>query len=564
MLRRLSSLLPVPLLVGLVLFACSAALRAPWNSYLGTVDTHWEEGVTWWYWNIATNPFRGVNPLHNDLHAWPGGYDHFALIGSYGDALTAAPFFWLFEAPASYNLSIAFFVAFNALAAWWMFRRWVGEPVLAVVLAVATAFQPLFHFFIEEGRPTQLLFGWVYLAIGALEPVLREPETARKWPLVLGLTGSFVCFWFNGYFLYLAFPLLIAAAWKEAEPARRPALLKACAVSLGLAVLCAFPFGVPLLFDATSDRGIHGVKLFTMPWAPMRSLFSARPWEPLLWEPRYGMGVPYSLLVAGLIGLGLAWRRRAWSPTVVALTLATLLYQLLTLGPYLHLGEEPALVGGRLVALPWAWMAWGVPFYSRLSYPYLVFPFFLAMLMILVGRGLREHRALAWGLGALVLAEVGLRYGYTFPAAYFEIPQYYRTLAQDDDVTAILEFPFGAMDWRQVHQTVHQKPMVNSRGSERDVVANAPGLEAFMAAHPALKKLHDWQLTGRPLEISPAEVTDLAEAGVHRIIVTDQTRRHADLFKHQGMRHITGPLEQVFGPPVHVEGDLRVYAVQGP
>jgi hypothetical protein len=222
------------------------------------------------------------------------------------------------------------------------------------------------------------------------------------------------------------------------------------------------------------------------------------------------------------------------------------------------------MVGGRLVALPWAWMAWGVPFYSRLSYPYLVFPFFLAMLMILVGRGLREHRGLAWGLGALVLAEVGLRYGYTFPAAAFEIPQYYRTLAQDDDVTAILEFPFGAMDWRQVHQTVHQKPMVNSRGSERDVVANAPGLGAFMAAHPALEKLHDWQLTGRPLKITPAEVADLAEAGVHRIIVTDQTRRHADLFKHQGMHQLTGPLEKVFGPPVHVEGDLRVFAVRAP
>lgn len=561
MTRHLPTLLPVLLLSALVLFACSPALEAPWHRYLGMVDTHWEEGVTWWYWNIATNPLRGVNPLHNDLHAWPAGYDHFALIGSFGDALTAAPFFWLFEAPASYNLAITFFVGFNAVAAWWMFRRWFGHGGLAFAFAAATAFQPLFHFFVEEGRPTQLLFGWVYLAIGALKGVLDDPARARRWPLVLGLTGSFVCFWFNGYFLYLTFPLLIAAAWRRADPATRPVLLRSVGLALGLAVLCAFPFGVPLLFDATSDQGIEGVRLFTMPWAPLHSWFSARPWEPLLWEPRYGMSVPYSVLAGGLAALALALRHRRRSAMALALVGATVVYELLTLGPYLHLGEEPALVGGRLVALPWAWMAWGVPFYSRLTYPYLVFPFFLALLMISVGWGLRHHPRLAWAVALLVLAEGGLRAGYRFPAAPFQIPDYYRQLAQDDSVRAIVEYPFGAMDWRQVHQTVHQKPMVNSRGAERDFRKKSPGLDAFLTATPALDKLYAWQLEGRPPRITAEDVRQLSETGVDRIIVSEQTRTHSDIFKHQGRHKITDTLTGIFGPPIHTEGDLTVFAV---
>ncbi len=554
--------LPALLLTAMVLFACSSALRNLWGTYIGVVDTHWEEGVTWWYWNIATNGFRGINPLHNDLHAWPAGYDHFALIGSFGDALTAAPIFWLFEAPASYNLTIAAFVLFNGLAALQMFRRWIDHPTLPFALAAATTFQPLFHFFIEEGRPTQLLFGWVYLAIASLKPVLDDPERAPIWPLVLGLAGSFVCFWFNGYFLYLTFPMLILAGARTLPQARRGALYRRSAMALGLAVVCAFPFGVPLLFDATSDHGIEGVRLFTMPWAPLHSWFSARPWEILLPTPRYGMGAAYALTAAGVVALVLALKHRRRAPIGIALGAATLLYWLLTFGPYLHLGEEPLLIGGRLVALPWAWMAWGVPFYSRLTYPYLVFPFFLAMGMLLIGRGLQGHRKLGVLVSVLVLVEVGVRFGYRFTAEPFQIPAYYTQLRDDDSVTAIIEFPFGAMDWRQVHQTVHQKPMLNSRGAERQFKDKTPGLTEVFESSGALSKLHAWQMQGRPPEITADERAELANMGFHRLIVSEQTRHHADMFKHQGMHKLTEPLDRIFGAPIHMEGDLRVYAIR--
>ena len=78
--------------------------------FIGLTDTHWVEGVTWWYWNIANSLFLGHNPFDNVLHGYPVGYNHLALIGSWGDPLLAAPVFWLLPAPASYNVTLIAFL----------------------------------------------------------------------------------------------------------------------------------------------------------------------------------------------------------------------------------------------------------------------------------------------------------------------------------------------------------------------------------------------------------------------------------------------------------------------
>ena len=97
--------------------------------------------------------------------------------------------------------------------------------MLPTLFAVACTFHPLFHMFVEEGRPTQLIFGWVFLALAGARPLVDDPRGGSIRLLVLGLWGSFICFWFNGFFVCLLLVMVWLAAARGREPAERRALL---------------------------------------------------------------------------------------------------------------------------------------------------------------------------------------------------------------------------------------------------------------------------------------------------------------------------------------------------
>ncbi len=536
---------------------------------IGVTETHWVEGVMWWYWNITSAAFYGHYPLDNNLHGYPVGYDHIALVGNFADAAMSAPFFWLFQPPAAYNLTITAFLLFNGLAAWWALRRWGGGPVIATLFGIVNTFHPLFHFFLDEGRPTQLLFGWVYLAIGATRALIDDPHHGRRWPLVLGLTGSFVCFWFNGFFLYLLLPMVAFAHARGLEPADRRALIGRGLTAFLWAMVCAFPFGLPVLYDVLWGEGIKGVALFTMPNPLEDFLFAARPWEVLLPDSRYSMHFPYSLSGVALVAL-VSWRRwRGALPGRAGWVLGALLFWVLTLGPYLILDEAPVKVGGRLVSLPWAWINFAIPFYSRLSYPYLVFPFFLFSVLVVVSAAMQGLSKNRWRLvapvvGVVVAAEVGMTSGYTATVEAFSIPAWYTTLRDDADVRAIIEYPFGAMEFRQVHQAVHHKPMINSRGPETDVFKMNAALGTLVEQTPALSWLYEYQMRGKSLShYGERERAQLVALGYDRMVVSAQSVGRSDRLRRVGLTGVVADLTGVFGQPIHEDDDVVVFEITG-
>ena len=572
-LSHLKSLAPYGIILAAVVFAAREVVVALNGSIIGLAEEHWVKGVTWYYWNYATSPWRGINPFESNLQAYPVGFDQLALAGNFGDALHAMPFFWLFPVPAAYNLTAMAFLIFNGAAAYIFFRRWWGGQMLPLLFAIANTFHPLFYFFLDEGRPTQLLFGWVYLALAGAKGIVDDPRRGSIRLLVAGLTGSFVCFWFNGFFLYLLLPLVWLAAAREMSPEARRALIRRGAWALALAALLAFPFGLPLLYDVFWGPGIKGVRMFTMPDPYLHAGFSARPWEPLLLHPRYQMWLPYSAVALAL--LALTWGRR-WSgrPTAtLGFVAGGVIFYILILGPYLCLGEQSLLLNNRYVSLPWAWIAWIVPFYSRLTYPYLVFPFLSIVVLFLSGQFLSRlaarggwRKPLAWCLGAALMVEVLVRGGLTVTTTPFPIPEIYHRLRADASVRAIIEYPFGAADFRQVYQVVHLKPVVNSKGFELNFLEINPRLKAFFARTPALRKLHSHQLHGEPLSAITAEdLEQLKEQHFDVLIATRQAFERSAALRSRGQtfESLITDLDHTLGQPIFRTTDMSAYRIQG-
>ena len=574
-LQRLQAAAPYLVIVLTMVYATRHALASLSERVIGLTDTHWVEGVMWYYWNITNNPWRGINPLANDLHAYPVGFNHYALVGNLGDAASALPLFLPLDVPVSYNLTVLAFLCFNGTTAYLFFHRWWGGRVLPTLFALACTFHPLFHFFMEEGRPTQLVFGWVFLALAGARPMLDDPRRGSIRMLVLGLWGAYIVFWFNGFFLSLLLLAVWLAGARELEAADRRALLRRGAKALLLAAALAFPFGLPLLGAAFSGEGIRGVGMFQLPAVWAGHEFSARPWEVLLPQPRFHMGLPYVTLGLTLLALG-GWAvarlkssgRAALDPTTPGFLLGGSLFYLLILGPYLRLGDQTLKIGDHFPSLPWAWLHWGLPFWSRLSYPYLVFPFLLIVVLFLCGRFLTRaaegggwRRPLGWTVGAGLLLEVALRGGLTVTTSPFSIPEYYHQLRQETGVEAIIEYPFGAADFRHVYQTVHLKPMINSRGSEVSFLMMSARFRRLFDETPALRKLLDYQRNRHPLQLTTEDRQQLITLGYDRLIVSDQARRRASHLVHVSMDQLCAELAAAFGQPYHRTPTLAAFRI---
>lgn len=500
--RRLPDGVAASVLVAAVVHSFVPVLQDPLHLVVGVRNQQWVEGVMWWYWNVATALFHGKSPLANDWHGFPLGYRHIDIVGNLGDSVLAAPTSWFADPPLSYTCALVGFTLFTAFAGYGCFRAWTGSRVAAVALALVFLWQPQLHLYLYEGRPTQLVYGWSLLALWGARELVDEGGRRARWMTAIGWTGAFVSFWFNG--IFLGFLLLGTLVGR-----RRPGLARDVGWVVGATVLGALPWGLPLLGSAAQGSTVLGFHLGQLPPMGHMSSFSARPWEFLLPSDAYGTTLPWTLAAA----LPVAFVVRGGRPGRGLLVGLVILWTL-SWGPRLVLQPPTPSHPSESVLLPWAWLYAVVPFWYRLSYPYMVFPYVLAGVAMWTGR-------LRWAplVAALALGETVVRFPTQVPVAAFSIPDFYRQLGARTDVHALMEFPLGRGDYRHVYQVAHQKPMLDVRGDLRAMFF-APGLLELYETTPFLRALYAWQTGERALVLDDAARGSITRLGIDYLVLS--------------------------------------------
>jgi hypothetical protein len=538
----------------LTLVAWAEVLADPVNRVVGIRMRHWVEGVMWWYWQVANAPLLGKSPIANDLHGYPIGFRHIDVVGNLGDSVLAAPLSWAFDPPLSYNLAVLGFTLFTLLAGHACFRAWGAGPWAAIGLAVVFAFQPQLRFYLEEGRPTQIVYGWSLLALAAARPLLERG--GWRWAVVVavGWAGAFVTFWFNGAFLGL---LLLGLAASRRERVAWAWALRTAALALAFSV----PWGLPVLTGVSEGSNAIGFRLGEKPQPGHMSTFSARPWEFLAPDATYGMQLCWSVaLGAAARAVPRLSRRDDRRAAVRLLPLGVLLLWLLSLGPRLVV-DPPAMGRQQLpIELPWTWLHMYVPFWFRLSYPYMVFPYVLAGLLLWVAA--RVPRRVGGVLALVMAGESLLRFDPRPPVSEFQVPAIYAQVAAMDDVRALMEFPLGRGDYRHVHQAAHGKPMLDVRGDTRKMF-HARGLLDLYETTPFLRRLYAWQ-SGEDarLTLPTGAVAGIVRLGIDALVLSRESVEADARLGRVGYAEVRVALVGVLGTPVVEDGDVAVFRLR--
>lgn len=573
--RRLLGLAPH----GILVVAALVAARDLWfhlsDRMVGLVwGRGMLEGTVWWYWNVTHAPFLGHNPLHNTLQGYPVGINYIELKGNLGDALLSAPFFWAFDLPASYNLTMVAFLIFNGVAAQLFFHRWLRHRWLALCFALSVTFHPFLLYYLEDGKPTQFVMGWVFLGLLAFDRLMEGPREGRIRLLVVAMVGSFLCFWFYGAFLAILLATMLGVIALRLDAGERRVLSRKLALAGGLTVLFCLPFGLPFLFELFVGDGIEGVELMSGLSPQVWPEASASLEDPFLLRPRYQLFLPYVAvaLLLGTLVRGIALRGSSPLRTTTWAALAgTGVFYVLLLGPYLCVNGEPLTLGGRLVMLPWAVLHKGVPFFSRLSYPYYAFPFLLIAALMFGGRWLARGiqpgrpRAVRFASGAvavLLVLEIALRAPPVVVTSPFEVPEFYGSIEGEEGVEAIIEFPFGMDNFHQMYQPFHGKSLLGAEGSE-DSFLEWAGMQELFDRTPMFRELYAWQMRGIPPSgIDAGEIRDVAGRGYGYLVVDRHGVNKSVRLRHFGFEACVRELSAVFGPPAYRSDGLAAFRLK--
>jgi hypothetical protein len=566
---RLAQWLPLLPPIMALLYVHRGWIIAPWRVVAGALNhLGWLEGTQHWYWHIAHDLFLGINPFKNNWQAFPQGDYHLLLQGNFGDALLASPLQWLVSFPLSYNLTVLLFTAINVYGLYRLARVFTEHRLVASLAACLVIIHPYFVALVEHGRLTQYLVGWAFLALAEAARVMRNPSRPIR-RLVFFWAATFVSFWFYGIFLscFLAIWVLVATrgrSWSQKKP---------FAKALGWTFAWSIPFGLPLAIEAFSGSGIYGVAFFSLPSAGPRWASSPLPLDFVTLTPSElgAVMIPATLLIGAGIALFGGWRnhsRPEWN--LAALGLAAAGAAILALGPFYTVCED----GGPnlLVPLPWCLLYAIVPFFSRLSYPSLVFPFLLAGVLGLALRAIAEtvlfspsrlgQRWLPSIVLVLVLAELLLRAPASLTSAPYEVPEPYRWLAAQEEADAILEYPFGYTDCAWLYQPVHRKCLMGTEGRFDDIVDSTLLQDLFESSN-ALKKLVAVQRGGEFPALPTHELEVLYREGFDYLVFRPIQCGQQDRFTPEWKASTRDWLEAELGPPVSEADGISVFELPG-
>lgn len=308
-------------------------------------------------------------PVSTDVHA-PAGYPLGYLMPNVLDHLTGGPLALLLPWPLSDNLWWLAVLSLNGLAAHLLGRRLGGSHAAGVLTGVAFATcEPVLREANLAHAPQAMAFFAPLYLLALTRAVSPDGRSRDAVWMGLWMALSALTYWYQALFLAtMSVPVLLGALWQSRD--LRPLWRVGAAALLTTAVVA-----LPLSWYLSSWQSLPNTDAsVVLPNLGRSALIDAVPerWQfvvaqsgdPLWWlraEPLDRSNrVGQVLLVAAALG-SRPGTGRYWVGAALA--------GLMVLGPYLTWHDDPVLLGGEAISLPWAWLAERSDLLARLTWP---------------------------------------------------------------------------------------------------------------------------------------------------------------------------------------------------
>lgn len=490
-LRALAVLLPLAVyLAAAVLITWPLAARLTTHvAGHGFGDGYEVVRQVWW---AREQIAAGRNPFDQPLLVYPDGFTSWLQWTQPLQYLPAALLAFVVGPLAAFNLTLLITLALNGLGGYALGMALTGNRGAALLGGLALLAFPAAQGHLSVGHLGNLILFPAALLARSLWRVLfqgagwREVLLGAVWAALTALGHvtqiAFVLFPIAAFLLLGALIVAPRTVIRRGEPLARQPLLRAVAL-LALGAALIVPFFAPLLTDegraelSSVEEG--GRVMFS---TDALGFVSPSPFGPL---DDAGLTPDYSRRVLGtnsaegsaylgviplaLVAIALVRRRGAWVWAALALGA-----MILSLGPLLKWQDEPVTLRiedyETYIPLPWAFLE-NLPVFDATRTPG---RFNLATgvavgALVSLGAGelLPRMRRRGWGvalavaLGGLILLEYQLFW--PLPTDDARQPNYFRELAQADDVRAVLNVPADDLlvaKFGLYQQTIHGKPLI--------------------------------------------------------------------------------------------------------
>lgn len=514
----------------------------------------------WWAGEVLSGQ---ANFPVNDLVYFPHGQNMAGSVWNFVPLFLSAWTHWFLDPLGAYHAATLFLMLLNGLAAALLGTRlggfWGGLGAALTLLAFPFPWAEAF-----EGRLEQAFLAPAILVFWAAIAFREAPQKhARTLGVLMGLVAA--CYWFYAPIVSLGLAVFLG------KTMRTPAVLAGLSKALGFTLVTALPFGLLILpaieggafAQATSDAQHI---LYT------RAGQSLNPWESFsggFGQENLGRTLPLVCsLSIGLFAIGVrSVEARRW-------VAVALLGAVFAMGPVLSFGNEPWVIHGRMIPLPFGLLD-AIPGLTRFWWPY--------RFLLLVGVAAAAGMALLFchlfrtrgRLAPIVMAVLLLIEGRIIlvnatqagdpsipaspwdpePQGHFyqlEVPEWMETPKAPG---ALLEFPMSRVaNAAPLFSPFHQLPTAHGDGiRERHIRPRA--FEDSLQKNPILSA---WA-QGEVPNFSPESLAELHNMGFRYILVhTERSTERSALHQQQALLR---QLQATVGSPEHQEAALSVFAI---
>lgn len=436
----------------------------------------------WGYWWVADSVLQGEWPGHTQLLAWPDGGSLYFI--DTVQVLMSLPIQMLFGPAVAYNAVMMAGLALAAFAAWLLAARLTGDGVTAGVALVVYGAAPHLLGQAYNGISETVCAGWLPLTLWCVVRLVDRQSWGRAVALGCSAAVCVLTSWYYGLFAILG--SIVVMTWQiglqpYAVDWRRLAVRMGAAA--GVTGLLAAPgfLAFRSSLDA-SDALVSRDPRFVWESLLKHNITDAAAFFRPSKVPSPDLHALYGeeliiVIYVGWVAIGFAVaallltrRHRLMAPWVWM----GLAFFAFSLGPYLNIGGEYLMPGGRRIPMPFLVLFEAFPVFDRISHPFRFVTGVSLCVALLAAHGLRHLlRRRSTGLrglvtvivAVLVVAEthLGSPAVLPIPSGNAHIPSAYRVMAADPVEGAVLDLPMTVPNLERAvyvwYQAAHGRPV---------------------------------------------------------------------------------------------------------